>query len=345
MLKYVFVLPFLSKRKELSVQSRFYIYCRFSGKNWSILGFFILSIVIIITSVAAGVEVPAYIRPFRDCPDCPDMVVIPAGTFMMGGSKEEIDRYNREASLVQRWMSIGPGSEQPQHEVVISRAFALAKYPVTRGEFAKFIHETGYNANTACYVRARGSRASSGGSWNQPGFKQGDRDPVVCVSWADANAYVDWLNKKIQSSAGTARAGLYRLPSEAEYEYAARGGTTTLRWWGDDIVGKGKTVCDGCGSPWDRQQPAPVGAYDANQYGVSDILGNVWEWTQDCWNKNYEGAPTDGSPWLTGDCKLRVMRGDSWQSGALLVRSASRSKTDQDSPNFGLGFRVAKSLQ
>ncbi len=262
----------------------------------------------------------------------------------MGVSKEQADRSARKVNSLERWLLDKTASEQPQHKVVISAAFAIGKYPVTRGEFAKFIHETGYDANTSCTVRVRGGNLSSGASWRHPGFDQEDHDPVVCVSWADANAYINWLNKKIQSSDGTAEVGLYRLPSEAEYEYAARGGTTTLRWWGDDI-GRNKTVCDGCGSPWDRQQPAPIGLYGANQYGVSDILGNIWEWTQDCWNKNYEQAPADGSPWLTGDCKRRVMRGGAWMSIAWSVTSEVRSKTDQNKPTFYLGFRVAKSLQ
>jgi formylglycine-generating enzyme required for sulfatase activity len=295
-------------------------------------------------SIRAIAQDNSTVKSFRDCADCPEMVTIPPGTFMMGASKEEADQSNRKASLVERLVSISPASEQPQHRVVISQAFALGKYPVTRGEFSRFIHETGYDANTPCTVRTRGHNLpSSGASWSDPGFQQGDRDPVVCVTWTDANAYIGWLNKKIQSSGGTPKADLYRLPSEAEYEYAARGGTTTLRWWGDDI-GRNKAVCDGCGSPWDRQQPAPVGLYGANKYGVSDILGNVSEWTQDCWNENYAQAPADGSPRLTGDCKLRVKRGGSWQASARLVSSELRSHTDQNSADFSIGFRVAKSL-
>jgi formylglycine-generating enzyme required for sulfatase activity len=210
---------------------------------------------------------------------------------------------------------------------------------VTRGEFAKFTHKTGHASDLPCpFVQPRHSR-----DWG-PGEKQEDRYPMICITWADANAYIGWLNRQNRSSGGVANAGMYRLPTEAEYEYAARGGTTTKRWWGDDI-GRNKAVCVDCGSPWSGTGPAPVGLYGANPYGVYDILGNVWEWLQDCWNDTYERAPTDGSAWLTGDCKLRVARGGSWQSGADSARPDARFRFDQDASYMGLGFRVAKSLQ
>jgi formylglycine-generating enzyme required for sulfatase activity len=319
-----------SARRERRVPARFVTYA--------------LALMFLVISASAVAQNATAVNSFRDCPDCPEMVTIPPGTFMMGASKEQADRFRQNANLLDRLEPIGATHAQPQHNVVISQAFAIGKYPVTRGEFARFVHETGYDASNSCLVRIGRRRPSSVGSWSRPGFEQEDHDPVVCVTWADANAYIGWLNKKIQSPGATAKAGLYRLPSEAEYEYAARGGTTTLRWWGDDI-GRNKAVCNGCQSQWDGQQPAPVGLFGANQYGVYDILGNVWEWTQDCWNSNYEQAPTDGAPWLAGDCKFRVERGGSWQSGVWAESSIARSRYDQSSGDSSIGFRVGKSLQ
>ena len=142
-------------------------------------------------------------------------------------------------------------------------------------------------------------------------------------------------------------AGGYRLPSEAEWEYAARAGTTTARWWGEQ-VGVAKANCHGCGSQWDNNLIAPVGSFGPNPFGLFDVLGNVWEWTADCWNENYRGAPVDGSVWTAGDCAKRVMRGGSWSNIPVFVRSAARSRGDRSGGDFDyssyVGFRVALSL-
>ncbi|MDE2472566.1 MAG: formylglycine-generating enzyme family protein [Bradyrhizobium sp.] len=269
------------------------------------------------------------------------MVVIPAGDFLMGSSDEETERDveavvpQRERNYARAWMA----SEHPAHPVSIQRSFALSKYRVTRGEFAAFVRDTGYSAEGGgTYWVDHTYPVHPEGNWQHPGFTQTDRDPVVCVSWLDAKAYIAWLN-----NVSADRHGTYRLPSEAEWEYATRAGTRTARWWGDPI-GSGNTDCDGCGSRWDRQQPASGGSFQTNAFGVSDVLGSAWEWMEDCWNKTYAGAPQDGSAWTTGDCQDRVMRGGGWANRPWILRSANRSSEEPGGRRNYRGFRVAKTL-
>ena len=187
--------------------------------------------------------------------------------------------------------------------------------------------------------------------WRNPGYAQDDTHPVVCVSWEDASAYARWLGEK------TGKA--YRLLTEAEWEYAARAGTATARFWGDDA----KRSCDNANgadlaakaevpgaADWpvaacnDRfAYTAPVGSYRANAFGLHDMLGNVWEWTQDCWNANYSGAPADGSAWATGDCSLRAVRGGSWEDAPVGLRAAYRVGSPTVIRVYIRGFRVARS--
>ena len=162
-----------------------------------------------------------------------------------------------------------------------------------------------------------------------------DTKPVINVSWDDAQTYVAWLSKM------TGRP--YRLLTEAEWEYAARAGTTTAYYLGDDI-GKGNANCNGCGSQWDGKQTSPVGSFAANQFGLYDMAGNVWQWVQDCYHADYNGAPTDGSAWTSGDCGNRVVRGGSWFDVPLNLRAAVRSRGTTDVRGNGLGFRVGRTL-
>ncbi|MHC4067735.1 MAG: formylglycine-generating enzyme family protein, partial [Planctomycetota bacterium] len=161
----------------------------------------------------------------------------------------------------------------------------------------------------------------------------GDR-PVVNVSWNDARAFVNWLSKRTGQE--------YRLPSETEWEYAARAGTTARYWWGDD-VGSNNASCDGCGSQWDNKRTAPVGSFDANKFSLYDTAGNVREWVEDCWNSSYEGAPTDGRAWSSGQCQYRVHRGGSFNSYPRDLRSADRSGNPGHRKDY-VGFRVARTL-
>ena len=159
------------------------------------------------------------------------------------------------------------------------------------------------------------------------------------MSWDDAQTYVNWLSRI------TGKA--YRLLSESEYQYAARAGTRTAYPWGDDVKLNGKPManCASCGSQWDNKQTAPVGSFPANQFGLYDMFGNVWEWTQDCWNESYRGASADGSPWTSGDCSRRVVRSGSWSSDPEVLRSAHRLRIISVNRGDFLGFRVARTLR
>jgi formylglycine-generating enzyme required for sulfatase activity len=180
----------------------------------------------------------------------------------------------------------------------------------------------------------RSSRRSSGFSRREQGWGRG-RQPAINVSWPDAQRYVEWLSRLTGRS--------YRLLTEAEWEYAARAGTATAYYWGDEI-GKGNANCDGCGSEWDSKQTAPVGSFAANSFGLYDMAGNVWQWVQDCYHDGYDGAPGDGSAWTEGDCRRRVVRGGSWIDLPRNLRSAIRNWDTSGYRDVDLGFRVGRTL-
>ena len=257
----------------------------------------------------------------RDCDTCPELVVVPPGSFTMGSPASEE----------------GYTDEGPLHRVTIDRPFAVGKYEVTREEYAQFVLDTEHSPTPSCriYEDEGEWNERSGHNWQNPGYHQTERDPVVCVTWEDAQEYVLWLSKK------TGKA--YRLLSEAEWEYVARAGTTTRYTWGDEI-GQNRAHCDGCGSRWDSKRTSPVGSFVPNGFGLHDVHGNVWEWVADCWNRSYEGAPTDGSARESVACKLRVVRGGSWNSSPALLRSAERFGMPSDSRYSIDGFRVACTL-
>ena len=207
---------------------------------------------------------------FRDCERCPEMVVVPSGTFLMGSPLADEARRQEEG---------------PQHRVTLAYAFAVGKYEVTFDEWYACVEGGG------C-----GSKPGDAG-W---GF---GRQPAINVSWEEAQAYVAWLAKKTGKP--------YRLLSEAEWEYAARGGTATRYPWGDE-PGMNRANFFGSGTSWSGQRSAPVGSFEPNQFGLHDMIGNVFEWVQDCAHRTYDGAPSDGSAWESGDCTTRVMRGGSF---------------------------------
>ena len=251
----------------------------------------------------------------RDCQDktpggafvCPEMVVIPAGKFTMGSPANEPGRQSREG---------------PQREVTIARPFAVGKFEVTWDEWLACVAERGCDNDPV-------DKAGGDNRWGR-----GQR-PVIEVDWDDAKAYATWLSAKTGAT--------YRLLTEAEWEYAARAGTTTAYSWGADI-GKGNANCDGCGSQWDDKQTAPVGSFKPNAFGLHDMHGNVWEWVEDCYVNNYEGAPADGSARVTSDCPSRVVRGGSWNYGPRTLRSADRGWSQPDDRGIDLGFRLARTL-
>lgn len=270
---------------------------------------------------------------FRDCPECPEMVPLPGGTFLMGTPASELEREDDEGP--QRTVNVEP--------------FSLGRYEVTRGQFADFVRDTSYVAGSVCYVLTRDGKFAEtrGKNWRNPGFKQTDAHPVVCVNWDDATAYANWLSRKTGKT--------YRLPSEAEWEYAARALTVTARPWGEDphIACTYANVADRVTlrrfPRWTVHQcsdgyinTAPVGRFSSNSFQVHDALGNVWEWTMDCANESYAAAPSDGSAWLEGDCAQRILRGGSWYSHPSDVRVGYRDRDSFKMRASNTGFRVAR---
>ena len=243
-------------------------------------------------------------KSFRECAkDCPDMIVVPAGEFMMGSPTTEKGRY---------------GSEGPQHKVALTRSFAVSKFPVTFEQW------------DACVaVGGCGSYRPADLGWGRA------TRPVIYVNYDHAQNYVAWLSRMTGKT--------YRLLTEAEWEYAARAGTTTAYSWGDDI-GKGNASCNGCSSQWDSRQTSPVGSFKPNAFGLYDMNGNVWQWVQDCYVGSYNGAPTDGSARTSGDCSTRVLRAGSYDFNPRDIRSAIRVGYPVVYLYFNLGFRVGRTL-
>lgn len=264
---------------------------------------------------------------FQDCPNCPLMVVLPPGEYTMGSPASEQERTN---------------SEEPQHRVKIGYSFAVGRFDVTREEFGQFVAKTHYDAKgTGCHVYSSGTwEKNTSANWENPGFNQTGRDPAVCIGWADAKAYVAWLSQK----SGKA----YRLLSEAEWEYAARGGSAAIRPWGNALSHDDANYwADGKPLAQWRDQweyTSPVGSFPANRFGLYDMLGNAWQWVEDCWNDKYAGAPADGSPWQSGDCGNRVRRGGSWHDHPEHIRAAIRFWGGTSDHYSNYGFRVARTL-
>lgn len=284
-------------------------------------------------AVAPSGRVPGSV--FRDCADCPEMVVVPAGKFTMGSSAAE------KSWAVSHGASVESVSDESPQRSVSLRSFALGRYDVTRGEYAAFVRKTGYPAGDGCGHDGEKWNKQAGVTWQNPGFSQTERDPVVCVTWQDARAYVSWLNDEVRRRVSTSGDGPYRLPSEAEWEYAARAGTTTRFWWGDDDGGA-------AGHAWNKansaEQTHPVGSKPANAFGLYDMAGDVWQWTEDCYADSYANAPTDGSAAETGKTCMRVDRGGSWFYPSWLLRPATRERNPADYRDGIMGFRVARTL-
>jgi len=231
---------------------------------------------------------------FRDCSECSEMVVMPAGSFDMGS---------------------GSDYEKPVHRVAIAKPFAIGRFEVTFEEWDRCVAE--------------------GGCQHRPADRWGrENRPVMNLSWTDAKQFVRWLSQKTGKT--------YRLPTEAEWEYAARGGTTTTYWWGRNL-GTGQANCKECGSGGSSQM-VPVGSFKPNPFGLYDTAGNAAEWVEDCWNESYRGAPQNGSAWTTGQCSMRVLRGGAFDSQAKYVGSAARFRYDADVRYSANGLRVVREL-
>lgn len=208
-------------------------------------------------------------------------------------------------------------SERPAFHVSIGTPFAIGKYEVTNAQWLACM------AGGGCpQVTIDASRPPN--------------TPARDISWEDAQLYLRWLSKQTGKS--------YRLPTEAEWEYAARGGTTTRYWWGEQMM-TGKANCKECGDPWTPESPASVGSFAPNPFGLSDMNGSVWEWVSDCWHGSYQRAPSDGRSWEEPDCRVRVLRGGSWREGASYMPSSTRFKYDAGVRQSQNGFRVARSVE
>jgi formylglycine-generating enzyme required for sulfatase activity len=264
-----------------------------------------------------------------DAPEAPVMVIIPAGDYTMGAPATE--QYFQKS--------------EGQHRVTIDYPLAVSKFNVTRGEFAAFAADTGYDEK-GCDVWVDGTfKFDPEANWQKSGFEQTDDDAVACITWHDAQAYAGWLSAKTGHR--------YRLPTEAEWEYAVRGGTTTIYYWGTDI-GEGNANCDGCYPGEHRMQPSAGGNFPANPFGLYDMVGNVWKWLEDCWNPTYDGAPSDGSAWKSGNCSLRGRRTGSWFNlekarpddprAPGRLRSAGRFGSMPGLRISSFGFRVVREL-
>lgn len=278
-----------------------------------------------------------------DCDACPIMVNVPAGQFTMGSPGDEPDR---------------EANESPQHLVSIE-AFAVGKYEITRAQYAAFVEATGYVSAAGCMIwDGKDFTPDETKDWRDPGFAQEDDHPVVCVSWDDAKAYVEWLSREADAS--------YRLMSEAEWEYAARAGTPGMHYWdgaeedGCAFANWADQTVLGVFPDFDNVPDIPnlvvadcfdghvytaaVGSFRPNRFELHDVLGNVYEWTEDCWNDTYNEAPADGSPWLDGECERRHLRGGSWFDRPLYLRSANRFAFGSGAALNSFGFRVAKTI-
>jgi len=290
---------------------------------------------------------------FRDCSDCPEMVVIPAGSFTMGSSASEktwAATYGLDAGFgdgaPQHKLSLqdfvmAVADEAPQHKVSL-RSFALGKYDVTRREYATFVNETGYHSDGGCYDNGNPNAPKRpGASWKDPGFRQTDNDPVICVSWDDAQAYVSWLNRKLQPSGSPSGDARYRLPTESEWEYAARAGTTTRFWWGDDESAAAAHA-------WYKEnsggQTHAVGLKPANRFGLYDMAGNVWQWTTDWYAPRHVAA----DPVETSCCGLPISRGaamkgsyDPRQPGIRIPRRVVKGGSFLCAPSYCRRYRPA----
>lgn len=251
--------------------------------------------------------------PFADCAGCPTMVVVRAETFTMGSPDTEEGRSSTEG---------------PQRTIRIGEDFAIGQLEVTRDQFEAFLNESGYGPSRGCEV---GGRRSITYRWDNPGFAQTGKHPVVCVSWHDARQYVAWLKKKTGKP--------YRLPSEAEWELAARAGTSTAYSFGPEFV---PSLAN---AGRQRTGTMPAGESGSNRFGLADMHGNVWELLDDCWSPNLADLPANGRPLaVLGDCDQRAIRGGAWDSPPEHARSATRGAAGVAAALNSVGFRVARDL-
>jgi formylglycine-generating enzyme required for sulfatase activity len=283
---------------------------------------------------------PSNLKPgavFKDCKDCPDMVVVPAGSFTMGSPASEQGH---------------DASEGPQHKETIPRAFAMSRTVVTFAQYKKFMNDTGRDAGASCWYYRDDKKKwmpKEGLTFSDPGFQQQNDSPAVCLNEGDANAYAGWLSKLTGQT--------YRLPSEAEWEYAARAGTKTARYWGDS-PDQQCSYANGADETYHRQIPddpgfaqcndgyfktAPVGKFKPNAFGLYDMLGNSWQLTQDCLTGSYDGADHKGAP-VTGGCEKYAIRGGGWGRPPTDLRAAKRGGMSEEVRGVTNSIRLVRDL-
>jgi formylglycine-generating enzyme required for sulfatase activity len=308
----------------------------------------ILGIALTASAVAGGAEA----RGVKRGAAVPEMVRIAPGRFVAGSDPAETDAVHYPA--------LNAAREQPARTVTVARAYAIGRTEVTRGQFARFVAATGWKPDGPCGFLADGPsnrwEADTAHDWRNPGFAQTDAHPVVCVNLADARDYARWL------SAETGRH--FRLPSNTEWEYAARAGTTAAQWWGKRPAAETCRYASVAGSERARAhnggvldpekffpcddgyvETAPVASFKPNPWGLYDMIGNVWEWTEDCLNADQKGAPGDTSARITGDCASHIDRGSSWTNSPKYVRSAAQHPDLVGARNTVLGFRLVEDLR
>lgn len=293
----------------------------------------------LLVTTAAAAKAPAPGKTFRDCRDCPEMVVVPPGEFTMGQEGGERDRY-----------------EGPLRQVRINYPFAVGRFEVTNGQYRAFVQATGHKtAGTGCNaVVANNLEALPNTNWTDPGYGRPIRDnePVACIRWSDAKAYVSWLAGRTGKR--------YRLLTEAEWEYAARAGTQGLHTWGDAealacrygnvhdaSAAQATPTMTSKAAPCDDGYAglAPVGRFAPNAFGLHDMIGNVWEWVEDCYQMPYGATPVDGSAQLAVGCERRGTRGGSWRSAYERQRPAFRGRDPEALTSQIFGMRVARDVR
>ena len=235
---------------------------------------------------------------FRDCYNCPEMVVIGPGTGLVGSKKFK--------------------SEMPQRRIKFPVPFAIGRFETLHSEWRACVEDNG------CKHKPHDHE------WGE------ERMPVININFGMVQNYIRWLSKKTGKK--------YRLPSEAEWEYAARAGSEKNYWFGDN-VGKKRINCRKCGTPWSGVGNAPVGSFDPNPWGLYDMHGNAFEWVEDCWNKNFIGAPQSPIPWVGESCRYRVIKGGSWYYYSRMARSANRQKNLSQVKSYWLSFRLVREIK
>ncbi len=275
---------------------------------------------------------------FADCHGCPDMVIIPAGTFDFGSPSSEQGRSDDEGPQVRTRLS----------------SFAVSRHEITLDQYRQFVEETKHPVADYCYgMNENGSwTPATTITWKSPGFDQDGDHPVVCVTWNDAMAYIDWINSKVDGQP-------YRLPTESEWEYTARAGTITPYWWGDEQAAfcqwtnGADSIARERYQIWDRAgtcsdgflYTAPVGHYQKpNAFGVHDMVGNVWEWVADCYQAQLSNVYFSEQQLASTGCEKRAVRGGAWDYSPLYLRTAYRGAWNPSEGFSNFGFRVARSV-